>query len=376
MNLDIYALSNIGLKRTENQDNYYCDGVCPNIRNEGYRYKKIVSTENPSLFAVFDGMGGHVHGERASQIAVEETDKAFKIYQQGEAKQLLLSICASANNRICDEILHVVKGRMGSTAAMLLFENNQYHLCNLGDSPVFLIRDNCISTISYEHSERQNYEEIFGENYDRKKKFKLTQHLGIFPDEMEISPYYTYGNIREGDTFLLCSDGLTDMVSEQDILSVLANNNSLETATEQLLSLALDNGGKDNVTIIACKALKADIQRNKSYESIDERKTNHTDIGTKKKPGKTLAIILACIAVVVIAGILFFVNGKNPWDDEEKPQTSTSSEATEKATQTDNNATPDEAASSAILASELLNDSTMNLSEDANTTYEKFNEEQ
>lgn len=345
MNLEVYALSNVGLKRTENQDNYYCNGICPSINDSGYRYSKTIGLDNPSLYAVFDGMGGHVHGERASQIAVEEADKAFRIYQQGEAKPLLYSICTSANNRICDEIIHVVKGRMGSTAAMMLFENNQYHLCNLGDSSIFLIRNNTINTISYEHSERQNYEEIFGKNYDPTKKFKLTQHLGIFPDEMEITPYYTYGMLNEGDIFVLCSDGLTDMVSKQEILEVLSKNSKVKTATEELLALALKNGGKDNITIVVCKVIRNSTVTKPIGESLPEKQI--VDSNTKKSSGKVLAIVFVCVVIVsVIAGILLFSNGSKDETEDGETQTPTISETAVKETKNISGSTVDEAAPS------------------------------
>ena len=84
---------------------------------------------------------------------------------------------------------------------------------------------------------------------DKKKKYKLTQHLGIFPEEMEIEPYIVPGQSKPNDRYLICSDGLTDMVSKNDIESVLSCN-LLRDAVKQLMQNALDNGGKDNITMI------------------------------------------------------------------------------------------------------------------------------
>lgn len=252
MKLDVYALSNIGLKRTVNQDNYYCNGVCADIGDDRFRYSGAADASNPSFFAVFDGMGGYVHGERAAEIAVEEADKAFADYHSGAPEQLMSSVCASANKRICDEMRYAVKGRMGSTAVMILFENNRFYLCNLGDSPAFLLRNNLLKAIFCEHSERQSYEMIFEKKHSVGMKFKLTQHLGIFPDEMEIEPYFCSDVIKRGDIFLLCSDGLTDMVPENIIQSVLSAAATVREKCEKLLELSLQNGGNDNITIIAC----------------------------------------------------------------------------------------------------------------------------
>lgn len=250
MDIKVYSICHIGKVRDKNQDNYYCNGVIPDTENSNFRYGGSLGASSPLLFGVFDGMGGHLHGERASLYAVQTCEALFSKYKGGNPFGVMNEICLTANTLICEEMENVVKGRMGSTASMLLFEQGTMFICNLGDSPVFLIRGGKISQISYEHTERRNYEQIFGENYDKKKKFRLTQHLGIFPNEMELSPYNNSMPVISGDRFLICSDGLTDMVSQGEIESIVSTEKTVEKAAERLLKAALDNGGRDNTTII------------------------------------------------------------------------------------------------------------------------------
>lgn len=250
MEIKVYSLSHIGKVRGQNQDNYYCNGVVPDTENSNFRYGGSFDGSKPVLLGVFDGMGGHLHGERASLYAVQACESLFAQYKGGDPFGVMNQICRSSNERICEEMENVVKGRMGSTASMLLFENGNMFICNLGDSPMFLFRGGKMKQVSFEHTERHNYEQIFGNDYDKKKKFRLTQHLGIFPNEMELSPYNSREPAQTGDRFLICSDGVTDMVPEEEIAAIVNGEASLEKAAEQLLKTALDNGGKDNTTLI------------------------------------------------------------------------------------------------------------------------------
>ena len=277
MDIKVYSLTHIGLVRSKNQDNFYCEGITPGSENESFAKGSVFSMDKPLLFGVFDGMGGHLHGERAASIAVETCGQLFDNYGGGNPYGVLNEICRVSNQRICDEMEAVIKGRMGSTASMLLFEHGLAFICNLGDSPVFLIRGGTIKQISYEHTERRNYEQAFGDNYNynKRRKFRLTQHLGILPEEAKLSPYNSQREIRCDDKFLICSDGLTDMVEKEEIASIVTNARSLENASRTLLERALENGGRDNITIILCEIGKQptlNSSKKKRFPGILQRK--------------------------------------------------------------------------------------------------------
>lgn len=239
-----------GKVREKNEDNFlFFDATLENINNS-YFHEKTTVLDRPILLGVFDGMGGISAGEKASHIAAQTALHLFQRWNgQIDYEQLLGEICHTANNQICQEMQSGVKKRMGTTASMLCFLNGNFFLCNIGDSPIFIYRNGRLVEISHEHTERENYETLYGQALDKRKKYKLTQHLGIFPEEMEIEPNIVPGQSKPNDRYLICSDGLTDMVNESEIEKVLSRG-LLGEATQQLMNMALNNGGKDNITMI------------------------------------------------------------------------------------------------------------------------------
>ena len=128
---------------------------------------------------------------------------------------------------------------MGTTAAFLKFSSRKIYLCNVGDSKIFQLTDGTLQQISHDHVAAS----VFG------KKPPLLQNLGIPESELIISPYVAAGEYHSGDTYLLCSDGLTDMLTMPEIEKLLREKTGA-SAAEQLLEQALERGGKDNITLI------------------------------------------------------------------------------------------------------------------------------
>ena len=102
--------------------------------------------------------------------------------------------------------------------------------------------------ISVDHTDQF----LFTEPGMAKRKPRLTQHLGIEPEEMLIEPYRTEMSIQPGDLFLLCSDGLTDMVPEKEIKDMIDVGSEVVDIAEMLINQAMNHGGKDNITILIC----------------------------------------------------------------------------------------------------------------------------
>lgn len=249
MNYSIHyaCISHIGKIRTINQDNFICDGRY--MENAGTPIEFPIcgtkTSKEVSVFGIFDGMGGEECGEIASYIA---SKTASDIEIGKDATEALSKFCQKANLAICDyATLHEVSS-MGTTAAMLVFTEKEVALCNIGDSKIFRLCDGKLEQISMDHVAVA----AFG------VKPPLSQNLGIPPNELVIDPYLARGPYNDGDTYLICSDGLTDMVSVEDITEVL-NSNPIEDAISTLLDKALDSGGKDNITIILLE-----IQQKKS----------------------------------------------------------------------------------------------------------------
>jgi len=236
-----HCCTHIGKVRGINQDNFICGGSHLDEEQGGVDLplSGVLSPEPPVLVGVFDGMGGEALGEVASRLAAE---RAAGTVIGAQPVSDLLRFCAEANGDICRYAAENSVRSMGSTAVLLAFSPEEIAMCNIGDSKAFRFSRGVLEQISVDHYAIA----LFG------KKPPLSQSLGIPPEEMVIEPYTSVFPCRGGDIFLLCSDGLTDMVSPEDIRTILTGN-SLDDAAEQLLAAALDCGGVDNITILLCQ---------------------------------------------------------------------------------------------------------------------------
>ncbi len=252
--ISAHGRSNVGKKRGNNEDNFFLSGVTVDSANN--ITAKFEDTSKIAC-AVFDGMGGEAAGEKASQMAaVTFGENLSDIINSDFSEGAITSVIESANKKVCDEIRKMGK-RMGCTFVSLGFSNNTIHIANIGDSRAYLLRDGKFYCISKDHTVSQTMVDSGVISYEESQKIKekhmLTQHLGIFPDEMVLEPYFKTFTAKENDIVLLCSDGLTDMLSDSEIQSVLQQQANPEEATNILVEKVLENGGKDNVTVIVAK---------------------------------------------------------------------------------------------------------------------------
>jgi len=207
-------------------------------------------TKRIPAFAVFDGMGGEQQGEVAAYIAANTFDVGYKESPKRDVKQFLLDACANMNNAICVHIKEQHLRSSGATAAILMFGKRDIYVCNIGDSRIYQFSDDTLTQISHDHSETGMID----------RKPPLTQHLGIPETEFVIAPYVAKGLYEKGDKYLICSDGLTDMVSEAEIAKTMTENSSIEQGAEVLLQKALEAGGHDNITLILCEIRRQGLQ--------------------------------------------------------------------------------------------------------------------
>ena len=240
------CVSHTGFFRKKNQDNLTCMGEYLPAENSGFQKSgEKISTEKAILFGIFDGMGGEECGEIAAHLAAK---KASEFIFGKKINQSFDAYCFEANRTICEYAEKNGVRSMGTTAAMLMFKKDKVWLCNIGDSKIFRIprRGSKHTQISYDHVALS----IQG------KKPPLLQNLGIPEDELKIKPFHSKLTARNKDRFLICSDGLTDMVSNNDIEKIIIKTKSVAETADQLLNAALENGGKDNISIIICEIEK------------------------------------------------------------------------------------------------------------------------
>ena len=264
--------SNIGNIRDKNEDNFFLNGITLDSSIKG----TVTATyKSPNgLFAVCDGMGGEVSGEVASAIAVSTLGEFYQKVQEQKVSftSLIESYTEEANARICAEMRKNGGKRMGTTYVLLYIENNTAYIYNIGDSRAYLLRDGKLTQLSHDHTQVSQLIKMNiltpEEAKAHPERNRLTQHLGIFSEEMIIEPYAVEPlMIISGDTFLLCSDGLTDMLTDDEIEEVMKQGKDPKEMAEKLVEAALLEGGKDNITVMVAKAMEAK-RMSKFYERL------------------------------------------------------------------------------------------------------------
>lgn len=242
--------SNAGRVREHNEDNFFFNGRSLPVENKGVSivYTAKGRTSSEQFYSVFDGMGGEEAGEvaafTAAKIAKQESaslsDYAIspRIFLEKMFEKMNLAVCSQSEG--------LPAGRMGTTVVSILFIENMVYVGNLGDSRIYRLRDRQMIQVSEDHVEKMP---IPGH------KARLTQFLGVDPSELTLEPHIAKAEIQSGDLFLLCTDGLTDMLSNFEIFSILSECASIRSAAEKLIAAANKKGGKDNITVLICRVL-------------------------------------------------------------------------------------------------------------------------
>ena len=267
MDIEGFGLSDVGMRREKNEDSY--------LINAGI-----------GLFIVADGMGGHVGGEFASQLAVKTVEEIVdEIHRNDETSiledndikpddyisQLKYAIQMASNN-IYDEAKKEssLKG-MGTTSVVLLVRNDRVFIANVGDSRGYLIRDGQITQLTEDHSlvGEQLRAGVISEYAAKGHKLRniITRSVG-FQEEVEIDVVVKIP--REGDIYMLCSDGLTNMVDDNELLEII-NENTLEESCHVLVDMANARGGDDNITLILNRI--TDVGEIEDFEDLEDEST-------------------------------------------------------------------------------------------------------
>ena len=251
-----YKLSgatHIGCVRDVNQDNFYVDGVFRGLEQDTADIDNVTYEGGQWIAAVFDGMGGEKKGEIASLIAAETTKK---INDEAGAPCDIGTIIDDINNGICAE-MSAENCRMGSTCVYVEFDDDKYRAWNVGDSRAYLFHESELIQQTVDHTEAAYFESVFKGIFGIKigSENKLMQFLGVPDDEFIIEPFVTeWSPVQENDIIMICTDGLTHQVSDQEICDVLGSEAPLKEKKEALLELALERGGLDNITFILIEA--------------------------------------------------------------------------------------------------------------------------
>ncbi len=241
----------LGNGRDNNEDNFYFNKKRLKPSNKGMKnpLKYKDTTEEPVLFAVFDGMGGASRGEEASYCASEIFGKKLKDLEEFviSGKEFMYEACDAANEVVNEIAKENRLGTMGTTVAALYFYQDEVIACNVGDSKIFRIRDQKMIQISQDHTDEKLLQSMGIE-----KKPVLLQYVGMPQAEMMLDPYVSKGDLESEDIYVICSDGITDVLSASDLYEIVCSN-CPDEAVRQITAHVDRRNGQDNATVIVVR---------------------------------------------------------------------------------------------------------------------------
>jgi serine/threonine protein phosphatase PrpC len=233
------VITDTGRKRRRNEDAYVCE---------------------PPLFAIADGMGGAQAGEVASRLAAAALKESDARTLGGEER--ISDLIQEANRRVYDRsITDPNTSGMGTTITVALVEDGNVAFGHVGDSRAYLIRDGRMEQVTEDHSlvnELMKSGKLSREEAEtHPQRSVITRALGTDPD-VDADTFTI--EAKSGDVFLLCSDGLTDMVGEREILELVElNRQDIDAALKSLVKAANRSGGEDNITVVAFEIAESQV---------------------------------------------------------------------------------------------------------------------
>jgi PPM family protein phosphatase len=278
-----------GRKRRHNEDAYVCE---------------------PPLFAIADGMGGARAGEVASGLAataLQETEA------NGSGAERVIALMQQANRSVYERASRDADvAGMGTTMTVALVENGGVVFGHVGDSRAYVLRDGELEQLTDDHSlvaELVRGGKLSAEEAEHHpQRSVITRALGTDPD-VDVDSFTVAGH--HGDVFVLCSDGLTDMLADDEIGAVISERRaSLEDAANELVRRANKAGGQDNITVVAFEL--TDEPDEQTLEQTVEQAAAPTRAAVVHEPDERsgfrrrfLPLIILIVAILVAAAVLW-----------------------------------------------------------------------
>ncbi len=246
MRLKAHGTSDIGLVRANNEDAWY-------------------SSPQECLFLIADGLGGHQSGEVASKEAIELFIHAYRQKSSVcDSDELLLQEAVSDTNHALHELScsHELLKGMGTTLIALHMQEKHASICHVGDSRLYRFHKNISRLEQVTTDHLISYPRNGNGGKERQKtshKGYLTKALGTQP---KVDPDILSLEVHSGDIFLMCTDGLSDMISHKEIEKTLSLPLTIEQKVRMLVSIAKENGGVDNITVLLIEIMDEAIPNN------------------------------------------------------------------------------------------------------------------
>ena len=232
-----FSMTDIGRKREINQDYVFAtDETIGNL---------------PNLLVVADGMGGHRAGDFASRFTVEVLAEEVQNSKETHPEQILGNAIQTANERLMEEAAKDSRLEgMGTTLVTATILDHVLYFANVGDSRLYLINKE-IRQLSKDHSMVEEMVRLGGLTEEEAKhhpdKNIITRAMGV---KDKVEPDFFEYRLKGGDTILMCSDGLTNMVDDDEIFQIVKSARDIVEAVETLIQRANENGGSDNIGIV------------------------------------------------------------------------------------------------------------------------------
>lgn len=238
------GLSDVGRVRQNNEDNFYC------------------GSEN--IFIVADGLGGHSAGEVASEMTV-------KHISSGKPKTMedLVQLIAESNNNVHNEAKNIGNDMATTVSAMIILEAKA-HIAHVGDSRIYLVRDDRVYLITDDHTPVMESLRAGLITVEQARvhplKHMLSRTIGTH-SEVEIDTIVI--DLGIGDIFVLCTDGLSNLLEDDDIFDVARSSNGTEETGKNLVAMANHRGGTDNITVVVVEIEESDVvDLSENYEEV------------------------------------------------------------------------------------------------------------
>ncbi|MCQ2493385.1 MAG: Stp1/IreP family PP2C-type Ser/Thr phosphatase [Lachnospiraceae bacterium] len=239
--LTSFSRTDIGSTRKLNQDYIYTT------------QDKIGNLTN--LFIVADGMGGHAAGDYASRTAVQTIVKCIEDSFEKNSLKLLTKAVEAANNEVyTDALFNRRLEGMGTTIVAATFVGRYLQAINVGDSRLYIIRGGEIRQVSVDHSLVEEMIRSGGIAREQARnhpdKNIITRAVGV---KKSVEPDTYTEELKDGDFVLMCSDGLTNMVTDEEIAKIVVQSEDVSEAVKTLIEKANENGGRDNISAVLVK---------------------------------------------------------------------------------------------------------------------------
>lgn len=241
-----FAKTDVGKKRKINQD---------------FIYSSLLPVGNlPNLFIVADGMGGHKAGDLASRLAVETLVEEIQLNAEHDLVEVVTEAISAANQILFQKAKESenLKG-MGTTLVISVIKDSYIYTANVGDSRLYLIGGE-MTQITEDHSLVEEMVRIGEIKKEEARKHPdrniITRAIGV---NAKVEPDVFHTPIAEGDLILMCTDGLTNMIEDDEIKAILKSGRDLPEKVEMLVHQANENGGTDNISVILIEPKSGEV---------------------------------------------------------------------------------------------------------------------